>query len=235
MLFGIIPLFFWLAAVLGIIALIMGVVGARRAKQRIATNGRMSVVGAVLGGLAIVLAIVGLVIVSNAFDDLERDLDDAVEPTPTASPSPGVEEPPPTEDATEEPIVEEALAFGDASSYPDGLEVAVSSPTPYTPSDTAAGHSPGNETVTVEVTVVNGTDERQDLGLVVVDAKDASGRTAEPVFDTGIEGLQGTLLPGDESVATYAFDLPPDAADELTIEVTPDFDHDSALWNGPTS
>lgn len=74
---GTIPLLFWMAAVLGIIAVVLGLVGARRAKQGYATNRRMSFIGVVLGVLAIVLSVIGALIVNDAFEDLERELDTA--------------------------------------------------------------------------------------------------------------------------------------------------------------
>lgn len=82
---GLIPLLFWAAGALGITALVLGIVGARRASQGYATNGRVSVVGAVLGGLAIVLSIVGVVIVLDAVEDLGEEL----ETTEVVTPSPG--------------------------------------------------------------------------------------------------------------------------------------------------
>jgi hypothetical protein len=92
--------------------------------------------------------------------------------------------------------------------------------------------------MTVEITVLNGSEERLNLDLVRVEAKDAEGRTADRVFDSakGIEtGLSGTLLPGRQSVATYAFDLPRKPASSLDVEVTPGFNYDPAVWSGSTS
>jgi hypothetical protein len=74
---GMIPLLFWLAAVLGIIALVLGIIGARRAKQGYATNLRMSVIGAALGGITIVLSFIGILIVADAFEDIDDDYDSA--------------------------------------------------------------------------------------------------------------------------------------------------------------
>jgi hypothetical protein len=81
---GMIPLLFWLAAVLGIIALVMGIIGTRRAKQGYASNPRMSIVGAVLGGVTLVLSVIGYLVVVDAFEDVDEEYHSALsdEPTP---------------------------------------------------------------------------------------------------------------------------------------------------------
>lgn len=245
---GLIPLLFWLAAVLGVTALILGLVGARRAKQGYATNGRMSVVGAVLGGLAIVLAIIGAVLVGQVLDDIDRELG-RTETTETAPPEEPPEEAEPDEetgeveaeedeaDEAEAPAPDDAgpLAFGAEQLYADGLRVTVTVPQPFTPSEHARGPTPGNIAVTVEVVVVNDTDEtfRADRARVV--ARDAEGRSAEKLYDSGagLSDLSGTLLPGRQAVGSYAFELPPEHADTFDVEVRPSFSHQAAVWSGP--
>ncbi|WP_267244195.1 DUF4190 domain-containing protein [Streptomyces sp. PR69] len=226
---GMIPLLFWIAAVLGVIAIVFGILGYQRARQGFATNGRMSLTGSVLGGVAIVLAVVGALIIADVFEDIERELG----PTRTTAPAtPGTT--PPEETTATATAVPGALAFGETQRYEDGVEVRVSEPSEFSPSDTAAGHSPGNVAVAVEVMVTNGADESLDLVLVQVQAKDAEGRTADRIFDSAqdLQDLSGTLLPGKSSVGSYAFDLPSDAAGSLDVEVRPGFTYDSAIWSG---
>lgn len=66
---GLIPFTFWLAAILGLIALILGVTGWRDTPRR-----KLARAGTVLGAASIVLAVVGYVIVANAFKELDHDL-----------------------------------------------------------------------------------------------------------------------------------------------------------------
>lgn len=73
---GLFPVLFWAAAVLGVIALVLGIAGARRARQGVASNPRMSATGAVLGALAIVLSVIGILIIADVFEDDEDDGDD---------------------------------------------------------------------------------------------------------------------------------------------------------------
>jgi len=69
--FGLIPLTFFLAWAFGIVALVVGIMAYRRAKAVGHKQGRA---GIVIGAIAIVLGIIGVVIVSDAFDDLDEDL-----------------------------------------------------------------------------------------------------------------------------------------------------------------
>jgi hypothetical protein len=72
---GLIPLFALFALAGGIVALTLGLVAAR--KQKAAGFKRpMARAGWILGIVAIVLGVVGMAIVDQAFDDLERDLNE---------------------------------------------------------------------------------------------------------------------------------------------------------------
>ena len=74
-LFGLIPLTFFVAGPLGLAAFICGLIGRSRAKKALANNGRMALTGAILGLLAMALAVVGIVIVAGAFSDAGKSLD----------------------------------------------------------------------------------------------------------------------------------------------------------------
>lgn len=67
--------------ILGIIAIILGIIGRGRAKKGEATNGGMATAGIVLGAIAIVasiaLGIVGFNAFQEEFDNLQECLDDA--------------------------------------------------------------------------------------------------------------------------------------------------------------
>ncbi|MET9914322.1 DUF4190 domain-containing protein [Streptomyces sp. NPDC006476] len=216
-----------MAGILGIVALVLGIIGARRANQGYATNRRMSITGAILGGLAIVMSIIGIVIVANIFNDVSKE----ISPTKTAAATT-----PASSTATSGTTTPSsgALRFNATQRYQDGLKVQVSAPRPFTPSDSAAGYTPGDKASAIDVTVTNGSDRRVDLDLISIQAKDASGRSAETIFDSAknINGLTGTLLPGKKSVATYAFDLPQRASSSLDVEVSPGFNYESAVWSG---
>ncbi|MEV7015893.1 DUF4190 domain-containing protein [Streptomyces sp. NPDC093991] len=78
-------LLFWTAIggiVLGLLAVVFGVLGFRRGRRGVATNGTMAVIGAVLGALALVVSSVLLalgvaVINSDEFKDYQDCIDHA--------------------------------------------------------------------------------------------------------------------------------------------------------------
>ncbi len=70
-LFGVIPLTFFLAWILGILAVVFGAVGRRRPVGK-----TMATWGLVLGILSIGLGIVGVVAIDRAVDEFKEDIDD---------------------------------------------------------------------------------------------------------------------------------------------------------------
>ena len=74
--FGLIPLTFWIALPCGILAVIFGVVGRRRAKEPGRSGGGMAIAGLILGLIAVALGIAGIAIIGDAVDDLDRDLEE---------------------------------------------------------------------------------------------------------------------------------------------------------------
>jgi hypothetical protein len=74
-LFGFIPLTFFMAGLLGILAVIFGVVGRKRAKQRGLKTGTATT-GTVFGILAIIMSIVGLIILVTVVNDTSNKLND---------------------------------------------------------------------------------------------------------------------------------------------------------------
>jgi hypothetical protein len=75
--FGLIPLFFLISIPCGVLALIFGFAGRGRVGRAPGTPGRgMAIAGIVLGFVGLGLGIVGVVIVSDAFDDLEEEIEE---------------------------------------------------------------------------------------------------------------------------------------------------------------
>jgi hypothetical protein len=72
-LFGFIPLTFFLAWILGALALIFGIIGRRRAK-RLSIKKGSSTAGVILGAIAVILGIIGIVIISSAVNDVNNKI-----------------------------------------------------------------------------------------------------------------------------------------------------------------
>ncbi|HET6752923.1 MAG TPA: septum formation family protein [Jiangellaceae bacterium] len=82
---GIIPLFFWLAGILGVIGLVLGFVGRGRFERSEATNGTIALWGIITSLAAMVLSGVGLLILVGVFADQSEEA--SVDTESTVSPA----------------------------------------------------------------------------------------------------------------------------------------------------
>ncbi|MCX4847540.1 DUF4190 domain-containing protein [Streptomyces sp. NBC_00893] len=234
---GLIPFLFWLAGVLGLIALILGLTGRGRAKRGEATNKGMATFGAVLGLISLILTVVGAVITFKAVDDAVNDLNKAVsDTTASAKPKPGGDSAKgggaDKGDSDKKKDTGKALEAGDSAVYDDDLTVTVGDATSYTPDAYAAGHTKGQKAYRVAVVIENAGKEKFDSALVSVSARAGKdGVDAEQIFDNKVgTGFSGTVLPGKKVTVQFAFDTPADAKN-LTVEVNPGFTYDASQWD----
>ncbi|MFF6872147.1 DUF4352 domain-containing protein [Streptomyces sp. NPDC012450] len=220
---GLVPFFFWLAGILGLIALILGLVGKGRVKRGEANNKGVALTGALLGLAALILSVVGAVITFTAVSDAVDEIDKAIKDS--APKDPAAQDP-----AAQDPAAKN-LADGDTSVYDDDLKVTVSDPKAYKPSEFAAGHTEGNKAYQVTVVIENGGKEKFDATLVTLTGRaGTNGVAAEQIFDEKVgAGFQGTVLPGKKATVTVAFDTPEDAKN-LTVEVNPGLDYNASQW-----
>ncbi|PRH76206.1 hypothetical protein C6N75_26880 [Streptomyces solincola] len=237
---GVVPFLFWLAGLLGLLALIFGLVGRGRAKRGEATNKGVATTGAVLGLVSLILAVVGVVIVVNAVDDavdeINKEVDKAIASSAPKTPAPAADkggdgaEPAAEDEAGKKK--DETLAGGDTVIYDDDLKVTVSEPKKTSASEFAIGHTQGNQPYEVIVVIENAGTEKFDAGLVTADARaGAEGTAAEEIFDgdTYGNGFSGTILPGKKATVKYAFDAPK-GAESLTVELSPGISHEANQW-----
>ena len=169
---------------------------------------------------AALLLVAGCASTGGAADDSPPVGTNALTQPPTASSTP----PPPSDEPTDAP-----LAFGSAFTWEDGLSVTVSKPKAFKPSDTAAGVK-GKNHVVLTVTVVNKTGKPFDPGLITMSLQSGDDEASE-IYDSG-NGLEGgpttKLLDGRQAKFKTAFSV--SSPDDLVLELTPDFEHESALW-----
>ncbi|GGX22520.1 DUF4190 domain-containing protein [Streptomyces chryseus] len=235
---GLIPFFFWLAGILGIIALVMGLAGRGRAKRGGATNKGVALAGAILGLISLIMSVVGAVILFKAVDDAVDDINKATSSSSATKESGDGSAKSDGENkgkkgkggAAGEDA--ETLAAGDSAVYEDKLTVTASAPEPYTPGEYAIGHTKGNKAYKVTVVIDNAGTKKFDAALVTAEARaGAEGVKAEQIFDEKVgELFTGTLAPGKKATAVYAFDTPADA-ENLVVEISPDFSHDASQWD----
>lgn len=160
---------------------------------------------------------------------------------PSVQPAPSVAKSTP-EDITPSPeptpTVEESSVgtgnFGETWKYGDGVTVAVSKPTRGVAGPYSAGGKPGDSTLVFTVTVTNGTKKVLDPSMVHAELNyGADGTAAEQVFDEGINGFEGKILPGKKQTATMAFAVPVNAT-EVLMSISPTFEHEDALFLAAT-
>ncbi|MFC5805487.1 DUF4190 domain-containing protein [Streptomyces formicae] len=229
---GVIPFFFWLAGILGLIGLILGFSARGRVKRGEATNKGVALAGVILGLVSLVLSVVGAVITFKAVGDAVDEINKATSGS-SASKRPGAGSDKPLEKAEGgEDATGKALAAGDSAVYDDELTVTVSEPKPYTPGEVAAGHTKGNKAYQVTVTIENAGKEKFDASLVTAEARAGKdGVSAEEIYDDKVgEPITGTVLPGKKVTTTWAFDTPAGAAN-LTIEISPGFEYNASVWD----
>ncbi|MDN3293116.1 DUF4352 domain-containing protein [Streptomyces ficellus] len=231
---GFIPFFFWLAGILGLIALILGLSGRGRVKRGEATNKGVTTTGAILGLVAVILSVVGAVITFKAVDDAVNELNKDLGQTATKAPAAGESAKGDSGTAGDGAKGDKGkgLAAGDTSIYDDDLQVTVSEATSIEPGEFASGHTKGNKAYEVTIVIENAGKERFDTSTVTVSARAGEdGVNAEEIFDgdTYGTGFQGTVMPGKKATVKYAFDAPA-TAKNLTVEVTPGFDYNASQW-----
>ncbi|KQX53221.1 MULTISPECIES: DUF4190 domain-containing protein [unclassified Streptomyces] len=233
LLFGIVPFLFWLGGIMGVLALVLGIVGHGRAGRGEATDRGQAVAGIVLGAVTIVVSAAWLVLFLLAANTVS-DTNDSVLEIESSAPAPrGTRSAPAPEPTETAPAVR---AFGETYTYGDGVKVTVSAPRPYTPDRFAAGYEKGDTTVRLTITIVNGSDRTIDVTTALPGARDAEGATAGTVFDgsRGTEMFRGKVLPGKQAKAGYVFALPAGADGEMQLELAPQLaKYDSVIWTGP--
>ncbi|MFJ9040483.1 DUF4190 domain-containing protein [Streptomyces sp. NPDC102406] len=232
---GLIPFMFWLAGILGVIALILGLTGRGRAKRGEATNKGVALTGVILALVSLGLAVFGAYTTFKAVDDAVDDINKSISDTKAKDTKTSGD----AKDAgkggankDDKKPAAKALDAGDSVIYDDDLTVSVSNAVAYSPSEYAAGHTKGHHAYKVTVTVTNDSKEKFDSSLLSTDARAGQdGVDAEQIFDEKVgTGFDGTILPGKKATVVYAFDTPA-AAKNLTVEVTPSFEYDATQWD----
>jgi hypothetical protein len=234
---GLVPVLFWLAGVLGLLGLILGLAGRGRAKRGDATNKAVATIGALLGLVAMIVAVIGAVITFKAVGDAVGQIDRATAGS-SASVKPGADAEAPSKsdgggaDKAAPGSKDKPLAAGDTAVYDDDLNVTIGAAQPYAPDDFAIGHTTGKHAYKVTVTIENKGSKKYDATLTTVAARaGADGREAEAIFDNTVgEGFSGQVLPGRKATAVYAFDAPADAR-TLTVQFSPGLSYNETQWD----
>ncbi|MEU7202346.1 DUF4190 domain-containing protein [Streptomyces sp. NPDC045470] len=216
---------FWMAWLPALLAVIFGSVGLGLARKGRARGKGMALAGVLLGVGGLLGAVAGgiffAVSVHKANDEARARIDRIEKAKEAAEADKKARHP----------------SFGGSYTFGNGLKVTVAQPQPFVPDAYVLGHAKGNRAVQVTIKVVNTGSERVEIETGLPSVNDADGASTELVIDgSGRQKvLKGYVLPGREVVGKYAFSLPPDAADRMEVEFTPDAKRwKRAYWSGPT-
>lgn len=122
------------------------------------------------------------------------------------------------------------IKFGQSYKWDDGLQVTVTTPGAFKPSEWAVGGKKNAHYVAMTVTLVNGTGKTWDPTMFHLSGQ-SGDQDADQVFDTakGVGDSPDTkLLAGRQAKWKVAFAVKNTA--DLVLEVEPDFDHDSVIY-----
>ncbi|NRQ40821.1 DUF4190 and DUF4352 domain-containing protein [Nonomuraea sp. NN258] len=207
---GLIPIFFWMAGTLGLLAVIFGFVGRARAGRGEATNGGMALTGALLGLVAMGVATWGLIVTITAVNDTINEIDKAV----TSARADFEQGPADASEPTKSPA-KKPIALGQvAREAPFALKVLSVSRKSVVSSSIENLKAKGSFVV-VRVLVKNtskspATFDGSDSGLLDSDSKQYvwdSNATINQNLTSG-EGLYDPINPGAKVTRTIVFDLP---------------------------
>ena len=192
---GAIPLLFFLAWVLGVIALVLGFTGRSASKRRDGAGRKQATAGVILGAVAVILGVVGVVILNNIINDTETKIrESARTPHDEPSRSPSTFFPTTTTTAPRA----KTFAVGDKVAYQDGSSIQLFTYEQPVPQGRFSSVEPGNELAVIDVEFCAATSGRafsyNDLGFK---AQMADNRQYEATYGGRDPDLgSGDLPPG---------------------------------------
>ena len=118
--------------------------------------------------------------------------------------------------------------------YGDDVSVRIDDVSFAAETSQGPGSFPGRDYARLTLSIENGSSDPIDLGTSVLTVLDASGAAAVRVYAAEADTVDfaGALAPGDTATASYAFAIPADARDEVTVVVDFDGEHTSAVFRG---
>jgi hypothetical protein len=176
-------------------------------------------------GIGGCLAITGSAL--NAADEALSETSASLEPA-SGSPSP--------ESSTESSDKAESDAgpakIGQTFTYEDGLKVAVVSAKKDTAGQYPIEGGPGDPTAIITVKITNGTAKKFATDEVSIDVSyGQNGDQASDLYE--FHGFEGSISKGRSKTAKYEFLVEnKKGLNDLVIEVTPSWEHDSAVFEG---
>jgi hypothetical protein len=157
----------------------------------------------------------------------------SVPPAPINEPAPEASlAAPPEKPEVVPPPALDLLAFGEAMTWEDGIQLSVSEAAPFTPGEYAAGVIAGQPAIVFTLVITNNSDAV--LEPMAYGTLSSGGQEASEIFDMGnpigeIGGSPSTaILPGQTVQWLEAYSVVDPA--NLTFQVSPTFSHEDAIF-----
>jgi phosphate/sulfate permease len=232
---GVVLAFFYVGGLLGLLALIFGIIGLGKVKKGEANNKGVALTGVILGVVSMLIAIAmtvfAFILVDKAVEELDKLEKDAAASAPKDTGTDAAA----GDAAGGDAPAGETFALNDVAEWEGGVQATVTKIEKFEPSDTSAGHTAGNDAYKVTVVLENTTKENYDqTGLMVEASAGENGTPAESVFDEGLDLYDGTTAPGKKATLVYGFSVEK-GAKTLDVSVTPDFMSEPVVWQLQTS
>ncbi|MCS5733103.1 DUF4190 domain-containing protein [Herbiconiux daphne] len=217
----------WFVALVGLVLGIIALVRKSRSKG-------LALTGTILSGVALILSIVLAVVYTVIFfaaavnDAAENPLITPVPAEPLPSEAPDDETTAPAPDDPSGDVI--AAGFGQVVTYDDGMQITVSEPTPFTPSDVAAGADQAVN-LSFTVTIFNGT--AVDFDPFPISTVTSGGVDGSLIVDSdnGMEGLPpvDTIPPGQTLTFVEGYSLA--GATGIVYDIAPGFEYTTASFS----
>ncbi|GAA2035740.1 hypothetical protein GCM10009819_20330 [Agromyces tropicus] len=187
----------------------------------------VSIVGTIVG------FVVFFAVVATSFEQAFGPIEGSTSGGSSSLTDEGTDEAPDESVVDEEPAAEAPanLGFGDTMAWEDGVELTVSAPEPYTPSEYAAGADLAHNVV-FTMTITNNSSE--NLEPLVYTRLASGGQEASQIFDidngNGEIGLSPTtvILPGQSVTWQEAWSVADPAS--LTMQISPNWEYEDAIF-----
>lgn len=184
----------------------------------------VSIIGTIVG------FVVFFTVVATSFDEAFGDIDGLIaEASEAAEDIPDLDADEPVAEPAPEPVGN--LAFGQAMVWDNGVELSVSAPEAYTPSEYAAGADlPHN--VVFTLTILNNSTE--NLEPFPYERLSSGGQEGSQIFDIMGDGQDvgiaptTVILPGESVTWRSAWSVAD--PNSLTMEIAPSFEYDDAIF-----
>ncbi|MCU7827083.1 DUF4190 domain-containing protein [Kitasatospora sp. DSM 101779] len=241
---GLTIVFFWLAWLPALLAVILGAVALSHVRKGLANNRGIALTGVILGAAGLLVSVAGGVLVAVQVHSIREEQRAATAAADAEAARQRDEvarqlaqfEAEKQKRATDEQA--RRLSFGGSYTYEEtGLKISLAAPQPFVPDESVSKAPENAKVVVLAVTVVNtGSTPLSLRGSQMLFVKDANDKLLFPLVDISgrISRIPASLDPGRSVTAQEVYALPDGSAHTISVR----FDHGdgskrrAVIWTG---